>query len=164
MAGILDRNQPVTVQRAGLDKTPRAATVVKTVRAPDGTVTGYDVIIAGRGAYSGRYIVAPAEVTPVPYAGGSIAPLASRNEQRSAAAALAAVDRCRRALETLGDDAAPGLAAVGRLRIAHPDVPLSELGNRAYPPLTKDAVASRLRRLCQAADRQAHRLTHEAAR
>ena len=44
----------------------------------------------------------------------------------------------------------------GRLRIAHRQASLEELGQLADPPLTKDAIAGRIRRLLAMADRRAH--------
>lgn len=79
----------------------------------------------------------------------------SANAKRAAAAAARATARVRRALEILGDNAPNHLAAVGHLRLQHPDVPLLELGRLADPPMSKDAVAGRIRRLVGLADRTA---------
>ncbi len=79
----------------------------------------------------------------------------SANATRAAAAAARATGRVRRALEILGDTAPDHLAAVGQLRLQHPDVPLLELGRLADPPMSKDAVAGRIRRLVGLADRTA---------
>jgi hypothetical protein len=43
----------------------------------------------------------------------------------------------------------------GRLRLEHRQASLEELGALADPPLTKDAVAGRIRRLLALADRRA---------
>jgi DNA-binding transcriptional regulator WhiA len=43
----------------------------------------------------------------------------------------------------------------GRLRMAHRQASLEELGQLADPPLTKDAIAGRIRRLLAMADRRA---------
>ena len=43
----------------------------------------------------------------------------------------------------------------GDLRLAHRDASLDELGHHADPPLTKDAVAGRIRRLLAMADKRA---------
>lgn len=77
------------------------------------------------------------------------------NLRRSARAAVAASVRAARALEILGDDAPSHLAEAGRLRIEHGQVSLEELGQMASPPMTKDAIAGRIRRLLTIADRQA---------
>lgn len=77
------------------------------------------------------------------------------NLRRSARAAIAAGARVQRALEILGDDAPEHLLAAGRLRIAHAEASLEELGSQADPPLTKDAIAGRIRRLLALADKRA---------
>jgi DNA-binding protein WhiA len=77
------------------------------------------------------------------------------NLRRSARAAVAAGARVERALEILGDDVPEHLAAAGRLRLEHKQASLEELGALADPPLTKDAVAGRIRRLLAMADKQA---------
>lgn len=80
------------------------------------------------------------------------------NLRRSARAAVAAGARVERALEILGDDAPEHLVAAGKLRMQHRQASLEELGNQADPPLTKDAVAGRIRRLVALADRRAAEL------
>jgi len=80
------------------------------------------------------------------------------NLRRSARAAVAAGARVARALEILGEDAPRHLLEAGRLRLAHGQASLEELGTLADPPLTKDAVAGRIRRLLSLADKRAHDL------
>ncbi len=59
-----------------------------------------------------------------------------------------------RALAVRTSSGVAHLAAAGALRLAHPEATLEELGQRyADPPMTKDAVAGRIRRLLQLADR-----------
>lgn len=77
------------------------------------------------------------------------------NLRRSARAAVAAGARVERALEILGDDIPDHLRAAGELRLAHKQASLEELGQHATPPMTKDAVAGRIRRLLAMADRRA---------
>jgi len=77
------------------------------------------------------------------------------NLRRSAQAAVAACARVERALEILGDDTPDHLRRAGELRLAHRDASLDELGHHADPPLTKDAVAGRIRRLLAMADKRA---------
>lgn len=77
------------------------------------------------------------------------------NLRRSAQAAVAACARVERALEILGDDVPDHLSEAGALRLAHRDASLDELGHHADPPLTKDAVAGRIRRLLAMADKRA---------
>ena len=80
------------------------------------------------------------------------------NLRRSARAAVAAGARVARALEILGEEVPDHLAAAGRLRLEHKQASLEELGALADPPLTKDAVAGRIRRLLAMADKRANEL------
>lgn len=77
------------------------------------------------------------------------------NLRRSAQAAVAACARVERALEILGDEVPDHLREAGDLRLAHRDASLDDLGHHADPPLTKDAVAGRIRRLLAMADKKA---------
>jgi DNA-binding protein WhiA len=77
------------------------------------------------------------------------------NLRRSAQAAVAACARVERALEILGDDVPEHLRYAGELRVRHRDASLDELGHHADPPMTKDAVAGRIRRLLAMADKSA---------
>jgi DNA-binding protein WhiA len=80
------------------------------------------------------------------------------NLRRSARAAVAGAARVERALEILGDDAPEHLVAAGQLRLKHRQASLEELGQLADPPMTKDAVAGRVRRLLGMADKRAAEL------
>ncbi|MGI9093235.1 MAG: DNA-binding protein WhiA [Mycobacteriales bacterium] len=80
------------------------------------------------------------------------------NLRRSARAAVAAGARVKRALEILSDEAPQHLLSAGRLRLEHEQASLEELGALADPPLTKDAVAGRIRRLLALADKHAGEL------
>ncbi|MFT4305754.1 MAG: DNA-binding protein WhiA [Microbacterium sp.] len=77
------------------------------------------------------------------------------NLRRSAQAAVAACARVERAMAILGDTIPDHLRQAGELRLAHRDASLDELGHHADPPLTKDAVAGRIRRLLAMADKRA---------
>lgn len=77
------------------------------------------------------------------------------NLRRSAQAAVAACARVERALEILGEEVPDHLREAGELRLSHRDASLDELGHHADPPLTKDAVAGRIRRLLAMADKKA---------
>lgn len=77
------------------------------------------------------------------------------NLRRSAQAAVTACARVERALEILGDQAPEHLRYAGRLRLEHREASLDELGRHAEPPMTKDAVAGRIRRLLALADKRA---------
>ncbi len=77
------------------------------------------------------------------------------NLRRSARAAVAAGARVQRAMEILGADVPDHLVLAGRLRLEHQQASLEELGALADPPMTKDAIAGRIRRLLALADRRA---------
>ncbi|WP_347347095.1 DNA-binding protein WhiA [Nigerium sp.] len=80
------------------------------------------------------------------------------NLRRSARAAVAAGARVERALEILGDEVPDHLKVAGMLRLEHKQASLEELGQLHQPPLTKDAVAGRIRRLLATADKRASEL------
>src|SRR5450830_156494 len=80
------------------------------------------------------------------------------NLRRSARAAVASGARVERAFEILGPDVPDHLRQAGELRLAHKQSSLEELGQIADPPLTKDAVAGRIRRLLATADKRASEL------
>jgi DNA-binding protein WhiA len=77
------------------------------------------------------------------------------NLRRSARAAVAASARVQRAIEILGPEIPEHLHEAGRLRIEHGQASLEELGSLANPPMTKDAIAGRIRRLLAMADKRA---------
>ncbi len=77
------------------------------------------------------------------------------NLRRSAQAAVAACARVDRAMEILADDVPDHLRYAGELRLRFRDSSLDELGHHAEPPMTKDAVAGRIRRLLAMADKKA---------
>ncbi len=80
------------------------------------------------------------------------------NLRRSARAAVAAGARVERALEILADEVPEHLREAGQLRLLHKQASLEELGQLADPPMTKDAVAGRIRRLLAMADKRAQDL------
>ncbi|NYH76974.1 hypothetical protein FHR84_000288 [Actinopolyspora biskrensis] len=80
------------------------------------------------------------------------------NLRRSARAAVASAARVERGLELLGSSIPEHLLVAGRLRLAHRQASLEELGQLADPPMTKDAVAGRIRRLLAMADKRAREL------
>ena len=67
------------------------------------------------------------------------------NMRRSAKAAAEACDKVRQAFEILGDDIPDNLKSAGQLRLDHADASLEQLGRLADPPITKDAIAGRIR-------------------
>ena len=75
------------------------------------------------------------------------------NMRRSAKAAAEACDKVRQAFEILGDDVPDNLKSAGQLRLDHADASLEQLGRLADPPITKDAIAGRIRRLLQLAEK-----------
>jgi DNA-binding protein WhiA len=77
------------------------------------------------------------------------------NLRRSAQAAVAACARVERALEILDGSVPQHLQYAGELRLRFRDSSLDELGHHADPPMTKDAVAGRIRRLLAMADKRA---------
>ena len=81
------------------------------------------------------------------------------NLRRSARAAVAAAARVERALEILGDEVPDHLISAGQLRVTHRQASLEELGKLADPPMTKDAVAGRIRRLLSMADKMTTSIT-----
>ena len=80
------------------------------------------------------------------------------NLRRSARAAVAAGARVERALEILGEEVPDHLEQAGALRLEHKQASLEELGQLHDPPLTKDAIAGRIRRLLAMADKRAEEL------
>ncbi|MBV7363660.1 DNA-binding protein WhiA [Actinomycetaceae bacterium TAE3-ERU4] len=80
------------------------------------------------------------------------------NIRRSARAAVAAGARVERAFEILAEEVPSHLREAGFLRLRYKEASLEELGQRSNPPLTKDAVAGRIRRLLAMADKKAHDL------
>lgn len=71
------------------------------------------------------------------------------NMRRSAKAAVEASAKVRHAFSVLGDDVPEKLRKAGQLRLDHKDASLDELGRLSDPPITKDAIAGRIRRLFQ---------------
>ncbi|MGP3690367.1 DNA-binding protein WhiA [Streptomyces sp. IBSNAI002] len=91
-------------------------------------------------------------------AANSLANCTDNNLHRSARAAVVVGARARRALEILGGETPEHLAAAARLRIEHDRASLDELAALATPPMTKDKMAGRIRRLLSMADRHAKAL------
>jgi len=80
------------------------------------------------------------------------------NLRRSSRAAVAASARVQRAMEILGSEIPDHLKEAGELRVTHGQASLEELGSLASPPMTKDAIAGRIRRLLAMADKRAREL------
>jgi cell division protein WhiA len=109
----------------------------------------------GRGAAAAAGLDGPddeAALTPETRTGGA----GSANEDRATVAASRAgiaVEEAFATLERAGVPVPDSLEQAGRLRLAHPDLGLADLAARADPPLSKDALAGRLRRLLALARR-----------
>ena len=80
------------------------------------------------------------------------------NLRRSARAAVAAGARVERALQILADEVPDHLKMAGDLRLEHKQESIEDLGQLHVPPLTKDAIAGRIRRLLAMADKRAQEL------
>lgn len=71
---------------------------------------------------------------------------------------MATAAQVTRALEILAEEAPNHLTSAGQLRLEHRQASLEKLGALADPPLTKDAIAGRIRRLLALADKRARDL------
>ena len=60
--------------------------------------------------------------------------------------------------QSVRDEIPDHLMEAGQLRVTHQQASLEELGALADPPMTKDAVAGRIRRLLAMADKKAEEL------
>jgi len=80
------------------------------------------------------------------------------NLRRSARAAVTAGARVQRAMQILGPNVPEHLRVAGELRMQHKQASLEDIGQLHDPPLTKDAVAGRIRRLLAMADKVAAEL------
>jgi hypothetical protein len=87
-------------------------------------------------------------------AANRLADLHGANLRRSAAATPGTIARIEHALQILGDTVPDHLASAAKLRIEHQHASLEELGRVADPPMTKDIVAGRIRRLLAMAGRK----------
>lgn len=72
------------------------------------------------------------------------------NHMKSSHASMRQIELIRKLVEQCGADAIPeSLREVALLRLRHPDASIKELGELASPPLSKNAVYHRLRRIAQ---------------
>ncbi|MBQ9021265.1 MAG: DNA-binding protein WhiA [Eggerthellaceae bacterium] len=70
------------------------------------------------------------------------------NQQKSTEASVGQIMAIHTVVDRYGIDALPAaLQEVIRLRVAHPDASMKELGEYADPPLSKSAIAHRMRRI-----------------
>ena len=75
------------------------------------------------------------------------------NQRRAELAAASTTAQVERALDILGAAAPDHLVLAGRLRIEHRHASLEQLAALADPPLSKDTIAGRIRRLIAMAER-----------
>lgn len=80
---------------------------------------------------------------------GNVSNLVPSNQRRREQAAERVIPAITALMSRHDVALPPKLAAVGRARLEHPEDTLAELGRRFDPPLSKDTVAGRLRRLAQ---------------
>lgn len=77
----------------------------------------------------------------------------SANMDKAVGAALQQLEDIRFIEEQQGlEGLSPSLKEVARLRLAHPELSMADLGRQLEPPLSKSAVNHRLRRLAQTAE------------
>ncbi len=74
------------------------------------------------------------------------------NAERSRTAAARASARVTAALHQLGDTVPADLAYTAQLRLHYSAASLTELGALSNPPVSKDTISGRLRRLLSLAD------------
>lgn len=75
------------------------------------------------------------------------------NVAKSVTAALRQIEDIRVIDQEMGlDQLPPSLREAARVRLAHPDVSLRDLGQRFDPPLSKSAINHRMRRLARLAE------------
>ncbi len=140
-------------RRLGVSAKAREVRGVDRVVVRDGDAIG--ALLARMGAHEGLLAWEERRVRrEVRATANRLANFDDANLRRSARAAVAASERVAVALEVLGEDAPEHLLAAGRLRLQHGQASLEELGALADPPITKDAVAGRIRRLLALADKR----------
>lgn len=75
------------------------------------------------------------------------------NQVKASKASMRQIELIRRAVEKQGAEALPvSLREIALLRLRNPDASIKELGELADPPLSKNAVYHRLRRIAQLAE------------
>lgn len=141
-------------RRLGINAKAREVRGVDRVVVRDGEAIG--VLLTRMGAPAARVVWEERRMRrEVRATANRLANFDDANLRRSARAAVAAAARVERALDILGDTVPDHLASAGKLRVEHRQASLEELGRIADPPMTKDAVAGRIRRLLSMADRKA---------
>lgn len=144
-------------RRLGLSAKTKETRGVEKVTLRDGDAVG--ALLTRMGSHTARLEWDKKRLTrETKPAGNRLANFDDANLRRSARAAVAAAARVERAMAILGDDVPDHLAEAGQLRVQYREASLEELGRRADPQMTKDAVAGRIRRLLSMADKRAEEL------
>jgi RNA polymerase nonessential primary-like sigma factor len=80
-------------------------------------------------------------------------PKGPSNAERTLEAASQAIRQVEEALEVLGDSVSADVRQAAEMRLLYPNASLSELGELCVPPISKEALVGRIRRLISAAER-----------
>src|SRR5512139_250517 len=144
-------------RRLGISAKAREVRGVDRVVVRDGDAIG--VLLTRLGAHDSRLAWEERRMRrEVRATANRLANFDDANLRRSARAAVAAGARVERALEILAEEVPDHLKMAGDLRLEHKQASLEELGQLHVPPLTKDAIAGRSRRLLAMADKRAQEL------
>lgn len=146
-----------TARRLGISAKSREVRGIDRVVVRDGEMIGQLLTLVGA-AHTAQIWMERLKQREMRGTVNRLANFDDANLRRSARAAVAAGARVKRAFEILGDDIPEHLVEAGKLRLEHKQASLEELGQQSNPPLTKDAVAGRIRRLLAMADKRAHEL------
>ncbi|MEI2713044.1 MAG: DNA-binding protein WhiA [Nocardioides sp.] len=145
------------IRRLGVQAKPREVRGVDRVVVRDGDAIG--ALLTRLGAHEALLVWEERRMRrEVRATANRLANFDDANLRRSAQAAVAAGARVQRAMEILGDEVPDHLRLAGDLRLEHANASLEELGQLHQPPLTKDAIAGRIRRLLGMADKRAEEL------
>jgi DNA-binding protein WhiA len=141
------------IRRLGVQAKPREVRGVDRVVVRDGDAIG--ALLTRLGAHEALLVWEERRMRrEVRATANRLANFDDANLRRSAQAAVAAGARVQRAMEILGDEVPDHLRLAGDVRLEHANASLEELGQLHDPPLTKDAIAGRIRRLAGMADKQ----------
>lgn len=141
-------------RRLGLQAKTKESRGVEKVFVRDGESVG--ALLSRMGAHATRLEWdKQRERTTTRQGSNRLANFDDANLRRSARAAVTTAARVERAMAILGDDVPDHLAQAGQLRVQHRQASLEELGRLSDPQITKDAVAGRVRRLLELADKRA---------
>lgn len=143
------------VERIGAHARVRAHRGGFAVYAKDGASVGR--VLAAMGAHNGYLEWEQGSVwKSVRGEANRLANCDEANARRTVRAAIEQRGWAEYALDVFGEQRlAPALREVAQLRLAHPAASLEELGRLCSPPVTKPAVADRLRRLGKLVEQRA---------